>query len=183
MSMIQVLQLFGGEELQQGQVFGVAGRGGRAARRRLGGEAAEGIQSGDGGQQEALLARPFLTASAGFVDFVFLVAVFGGRDLRLLRALPALHGLAEDGGALRLGKCGALPGGGAGPAFFDLAEVAGDIQRLRAEQFGNLVGGIAFQKEALNLGQIGVLVGRRRVFFVGFFVHGFLAFSRGFWRL
>jgi hypothetical protein len=58
--------------------------------------------------------------------------------------------------------------------------IAGDIQRLRVEQFGNPEAGIAFQKETLDRSRAGVLVGCRRIFFLDFLVDGFLAFSRGF---
>jgi hypothetical protein len=69
------------------------------------GEAPQGFQRGDGGQQEGLVARPLLAAGdepgrlAGlFAAFVLL----GGDSFGVERPLPALHGLAEDGRALGL---------------------------------------------------------------------------------
>ena len=158
--------MFWCEDLQEGQVFGVAGRGGRAARRGLGGEAAESVQCGDGGEQEAFLARPFFEASSGLDGVLVCRGLLGGGEFGLLRALPALHGFTEDGGALGLGKGRALPGGGAGPAFFDLAEITADMVPIPAQQRGDFAGGMALKKEALDFGQAGVLVGGGRFFFV-----------------
>ena len=145
----------------------------------FGGELAEGFQRGDGGLEERLIARSFLAAGRGFRGIFFRVLVLGGGELGILRAPPAVHRLAVDGGALGLGEDALLPGGGACPAFFELAEVAGDDQRLGAEFFGHLRVGKAFQEEAFDLGQERILADRRRIFFADFFVHGFLAFFSG----
>ena len=97
------------------------------------GELAEGLQRGDGGLEESLVAGAFLAAGRGLQGFFFRVLLLGGRDLGILRAPPAVHRFAVDGGALGEGKDALLPRGGACPAFFEFAEVAGDDQRLGAE--------------------------------------------------
>ena len=97
--------------------------------------------------EEAFVARPFLAASSGFDGVLFCRGLLGGGEFGLLRAPPALHRFTEDGGALGLGKDARLPGGGAGPAFFDLAEITADMVPIPAQQRGDFAGGMALKKE------------------------------------
>ena len=109
------------------------------------------------------------------IDFVFLVAVLGGSERGLLRALPAVHRLAKDRGALGLREDALLPGGGACPAFLDLAKVAADDAAVLSQLVGNLLVGKSFDVETLDVGAEPRQV-RGGEFFIDF---DFAHFSRG----
>jgi hypothetical protein len=150
----------------------------------LGGETPQGLQGGDGGHQEGLVARPLLAAGDGAgrgAGFVAVLVFFGGDQFGDERPLPALHGLAEDRGALTLRERVLLPCGGAGPAFFDLAEVAADDPVVHAQFVGDLEGGEALEEQPFEGGEELSLLGGGLVefFFVGDFVH-FLRNNKGF---
>jgi hypothetical protein len=169
--MVEVVHLFWGKELQDGQVLGVGGLAAAYGLARI--ELAEGLQRGDGGHQERLVARPFLAAGGRPDGLVFRVGLLGGGELWLLGAEPGLHGFAEDGGALGLGQRGALPRGGAGPAVFDLAEVSAHVQSRLAHFLGDLAGLQTHEVQTLDFGQVSFPVDERRLFFFNFFAHGF----------
>ncbi len=160
--------MFRGEELEDGQILGVAGL--VLFGLRIG-ELAEGFQGGDGGHKEGLVARSFHATGGCLNDLVVGVGLLGRGRFGLLRAEPALHRLAEDGGTLGLAQCRALPGGGACPAFFELAEVAANVQSRLAQSLGNLAAFEALEVQPLDFGQIGFPVDARRFFFFDFFVH------------
>ena len=157
--------MFGGHKLQEIDEQGVHHRAviaGRRRRFRLGGEAAEGFQGGGGAHEEGLVARPLLAAgdrSGRFAALFVLLVFLRGDDFRLLRALPALHRFAVDGGALGQVEDGALPGGGAGEAFFDLAEVAAYDAAFHSQLVGDFLVGEAFHPQALDVGKELLLLG------------------------
>jgi hypothetical protein len=173
--MRQVLPLFRGEELEDGQILGVAGL--VLFGMRIG-ELAEGFQGGDGGHKEGLVARPFHAADSRFGRFVVGSFLLSGCGFRHLRSLPAVHRLAEDGGALGLAERRALPGGGARPAFFDLAEISGDDERLGGQLLGDFGVRMTQEVQTLDFGKERVFVHRRWIFFFNFFIHVLLVFPR-----
>ena len=133
------------------------------------GEAADGLQGAHGGHEEGFVAGAFRAAGDGLAVVVFLL--LGGDAAVVLRALPALHGLAVDCGALGKGKNVPLAGSGAGPAFLDLTEVAGDNQGRGVEHDRDIVVGAAFEVQSFDLGKEVVLVFGDRISFACFFIH------------
>jgi hypothetical protein len=156
--MVEVLYLFGCHDVEEFDEYGVDC--GTARFRRLGGEVAKGLQRADGGQQKSFVAGAMLGAGDGLYCVLLLVAVLRFGTLGLLGADPAVHGFAEDSGALRLRKRMMLARRGAVPANLDLAEVAADDATTFMEFVGDLNGGIAVEPQAFDVGeQLPFLIG------------------------
>jgi hypothetical protein len=66
--------------------------------------------------------------------------------------LPAVHSLAEDGGALGPGKNVLLPGGSASPSPLEFSKIASNDAALDPQLVGHLLVGQSFAIEALDLG-------------------------------
>ncbi len=161
--MVQLVDLFGGEEIDNGDQVGV---GGLPRFSRLGSELIERGQGAHGGVKEGDDARTFLAADGRFAVVAFSLA--GGDGFGLLRSAPAVQRLAYDevevqqGGRLLL-RDEALRG--LAGALADFAEVAADDPRLAAEFVRDLMGGVAGEPQAFDLGDLLPLVDFRGIEF------------------